>query len=41
MQAKTNRLSEMSDMNLKVSRKAKGTRDFTNAETEIINNNMV
>jgi hypothetical protein len=41
MQAKTNRLNEMSDTNLKVSRKAKMTRDFTNPETEIINNKMV
>jgi len=41
MQARTNRLSKMSDMNLKVSQKAKRTRDFTNAETEIIKNNMV
>jgi len=41
MQANTIRLNETSNMNLKVSRQAKRARDFTNAETEIINNNMV
>jgi hypothetical protein len=41
MQAKTNRLSEMSEMNLRVSQEANRTRDITNAETEIINNKMV
>jgi hypothetical protein len=40
MEAKMNRLSGMSDTNINVSQKAKMTRDFTNAETEIINNKM-